>query len=152
MSAKFLVTEECGRLARWLRLMGYDAATTGAQPLNDVYRRAYNESRIVITRNRWVAASRLVRVIHVDSVKRDEQLRQVVRDAGLTLEPARRFTRCDRCNVEVQPLPKVQVQDRVPPYVFATQTQFHTCPICGRIYWPATHEARIRSTLETLKR
>lgn len=147
---KFLVTEECGRLARWVRLMGYDAAKMPATPSSALYRRAYNEGRVIVTRNRRVGSSGLVQVVQLADQGVDEQLRQVIRDAGLVVDPERMLTRCDQCNVEVEPIEKAQVNDRVPPYVFETQQRFRRCPSCQRIYWAGTHCARISEMLKRL--
>lgn len=147
---QFLVTEECGRLARWVRLMGYDAAQMPATPVSALYRRAYNEGRVIVTRNRRVGSSGVVRVVQLADQGLAEGLRQVMRDAGLVVDPERMLTRCDRCNVEVEPIEKAQVNDRVPPYVFETQQRFRRCPACQRIYWAGTHCARISKMLKRL--
>ena len=136
---KLLVTDECRRLARWLRLMGYDTALMPARPLPQLYRTAVNEHRVVITRNQCVRPGRLMRVVQLAETALDAQLRQLVQDAGLSPSNPQRFTRCDRCNVPVDTVEKSQVKDRVPPYVYHTQQQFTRCPACGRIYWAATH-------------
>jgi len=148
---RFLVTEECIRLARWLRLMGYDAATASATPLSALYRLAHNEARVVVTRNRRVQAGRLVRVIHLASQHLEEQLRQVAQELSLPIEPSKAFSRCDVCNVAVEPIEKARVKDRVPPYVFQTQQAFHQCPACHRIYWAATHYQRARQVFDRLR-
>ena len=139
---KFLVTDESARLARWIRLMGFDAALMPAQPLAALYRRAVNEQRVVVTRNGRVKPGTLVRAIVLARQDLAEQLRQLVRELRLPIEEAWMFSRCDRCNCEVEPVEKAQVKDRVPPYVFQTQERFHRCPSCGRIYWAATHWQR----------
>ena len=145
---KFLVTEECGRLARWLRLMGYDAAAQAAQPVSGLYRRAYREQRIVVTRNHHIVASCLFRVIHVHSQQLAQQLQQLIRELPLTMDRQRVFSRCDLCNVEVQAVDKSQVRADVPPPVFQGQRQFHRCPACHRVYWTATHWQRASRFLE----
>ena len=138
-AVKFLVTEECGRLARWLRLMGYDTAQATMQSLTELYRMAYSQHRIVVTRNSRVSASCLFPVIHLNSPLLEEQLRQLLRELKLELDDIRFFTRCDRCNVPVEEMEKPLVRDLVPPYVYRTQERFFSCPSCQRIYWPATH-------------
>jgi hypothetical protein len=60
------------------------------------------------------------------------------------------FTRCLDCNVALATLDRTDARDRVPPYVFATQERFWTCPGCHRVYWPATHAARMRAELAAL--
>jgi len=145
---KFLVTEESGRLARWLRLMGCDARLAAATRPSELYRWACNEQRVIVTRNRRVVGGRLVRVVTLDSARLEEQLAQLKRDLGLAFDEARAFTRCDQCNAELRPVSKTEVEDRVPPFVYQTQDAFRHCPVCDRIYWAATHAQRIRQVLE----
>lgn len=149
MGQKFLVTEESGRLARWLRLMGYDTALQAADPLSHLYRRAYNERRVVVTRNRRVAASCLFRVFHLKSNELAEQLRQLKQE--LSLNETQAFSRCDVCNRVLQPVDKAQVKGCVPAYVLETQARLTGCPSCARIYWAATHHARACKFLESLQ-
>lgn len=146
-----LVTDESARLARWLRLMGYDAAVMPAQPLSALYRRAYNERRVVVTRNARVRPSSLFRVVHLKDQMLALQLRQLLQELRLRAVEAQMFRRCDRCNVEVEPVDKADVNDRVPPYVFQTQQRFHRCPSCDRVYWAATHWERVCRFVDRLR-
>lgn len=151
MAVKFLVTNECGRLARWLRLMGYDTVWVKGFSPTELYRQAYTERRVVLTRNRRIRASCLFRVVHVTSPVLDEQLRQLIRELGLIVDEEQLFTRCNLCNVPVEPIEKVQVKSRVPPHVFHNQRQFFTCPACQRIYWAASHWQRTNRRFARLK-
>ncbi len=151
LEAAFLVTEECARLARWLRLCGYDAVLAATYPLSELYQRAYHERRVVVTRNRRVTASCLFRVVHLDSTGLDAQMQQLMHQLHLTIRAQQLFTRCDRCNIAVEPVDKTQVQSLVPPYVFQTQQTFHACPSCHRIYWAATHWQRACRWLDRLR-
>jgi uncharacterized protein with PIN domain len=148
---KFLLTEELGRLARWLRLMGYDAEVQAVEPRTALYRRAYEEERAVLTRTRSIGASCLFRVVHVESPVLEAQLAEVVRALALSPETERRFSRCDRCNVELQSIDKADVRGRVPTFVYQTQGAFTTCPACRRVYWRATHCRRAASVLDDLR-
>jgi uncharacterized protein with PIN domain len=148
---KLLVTDECGRLARWLRLMGYDTAAASAQPLSALYRKAYSESRIVVTRNRRVKAGCLFRVVYLENHLLAHQLQQLMRELRLAIDTAKTFSRCDRCNVALEPIEKALVTDKVPPYVLQTQETFHVCPSCHRIYWAATHWQRACRFFERLR-
>ena len=78
----------------------------------------------------------------------EDQLRQVASELGLDSERA--LSRCLECNVELEPRPKAEVSERLPPYVRATQSRFSECPRCGRVYWPGTHWQRIRERLGVL--
>ncbi len=151
MAVKFLVTNECGRLARWLRLMGYDTVLVKESSLPALYRQAYAERRVVLTRNRRIRASCLFRVVHVTSPILDDQLRQLIQELGLAVDEKHLFTRCNLCNVPVEPIEKAQVKSRVPPHVFHNQRRFFTCPTCQRIYWAASHWQRANRRFARLK-
>jgi uncharacterized protein with PIN domain len=130
--------------------MGYDTTQRAAQPLSVLYQSAHQDGRTIITRNRRVRPGQLVRVIQLESQELAGQLRQILRACALTLDETQTFSRCDACNVPVEPIEKGQIKDRVPPYVFQTQQAFHRCPSCQRIYWAATHCDRIRAMFESV--
>jgi uncharacterized protein len=77
-----------------------------------------------------------------------EQLRQVA--AAVPLARGAAFTRCVECNEPLTAVARDAVRDRVPPYVFETQDAFWTCTGCHRLYWPATHQARMRAELAAM--
>jgi uncharacterized protein with PIN domain len=60
-------------------------------------------------------------------------------------------SRCPKCNVQVKPIPKEKVADKVEKSTFAYYNEFWECPKCGQIYWQGAHWTRIRKTLETAK-
>jgi uncharacterized protein with PIN domain len=116
-----------------------------------LYQRAYNEDRVVVTRNTRVVGDPLVRVIQMRSQHLEEQLRQLMDEGPLRLDGEALFTRCDICNVPVEPIEKGEVKDRVPPHVAHTQERFWTCPSCQRVYWAATHWRRARALFARLR-
>jgi uncharacterized protein with PIN domain len=131
--------------------MGHDAALAPATPLTALYQRAYQESRVVVTRNRRVKTSCLFRVVQLNGRILEEQLRQMLQEVPALRQMDQAFKRCDQCNVAVEPIEKAMVQDKVPPYVFQTQERFHTCPVCHRVYWAATHWQRTSERLNRLQ-
>jgi uncharacterized protein with PIN domain len=139
-----------GRLARWLRALGYDADFRGNIKDADLVQLALAERRILLTRDldlthRRVITSGLLRAVLVRSDRVQEQLRQVVSELGLTPELA--LTRCIECNVELEPRPPAVVAVRVPAYVRATQQRYSECPLCARVYWAGTHSLRMQERL-----
>ena len=150
MATRFAVDKMLGRLASWLRIIGQDATYGPHLSGRTLTRHARSEGRTVLTRDHRLlreAAPPPVMLIESDHFR--EQLRQVVESFGL--DPfARLFTRCIRCNEPVAPVHKADVEHRVPPYVFASQERFVCCPRCRRIYWPATHDARVRAELRAM--
>ena len=147
---RFAVDRMLGRLATWLRLLGYDATYGPHLTGPTLLRHARAEQRIVLTRNTRLAQQRATPPLHF--VKADtfrEQLRDIVTTFGLDPR-ARLLTRCCRCNHVLEPVLPAAVADRVPPYVRDTQDRFVRCSACRRVYWPATHDQRIRAELRAL--
>ncbi len=145
---RFIVDRMLGRLARWLRFIGCDAEYDAAIGEGALVRRAIEEDRVLLTRDRSIGAKWSVpRLLIVESEALAEQLRQVVRAFGLDWT-ARLFTRCSRCNVELEEAPRETVEARLPVRVSQGQSRFVRCPRCERIYWGGSHLARMRRILE----
>jgi len=139
-----------GKLARVLRMLGYDVAYRSDAPDKAVRLLALREGRVVLTRDREVAATCLpIRVVLVEGDRVTDQLRHVVRALDLAIDEGRLFTRCILCNEPVAEVSPDEVRGLVPPYVHRTQTRFARCPSCGRVYWAATHVERAREWLRS---
>ncbi len=149
----FIVDRNVGKLARWLRLMGYDAVLFSDEEDNIMIAAALAENRIILTRDtsiprRRLATSGRLRVFLFVSDEPQEQLRRLV--AGLCLDPLLApFSRCLEDNRLLVERSREEVAGRVPPYVFKTQQQYRECPGCHRIYWRGTHW---QAMMEELKR
>jgi uncharacterized protein with PIN domain len=143
-----MVDAMLGRMARWLRIIGYDASYDAQISDEELARRAFEEDRIVLTRDRALPDEwRLPRVLVLDSEDALEQLRQVVAAFDLDWR-ARQFSRCSRCNTLIEPKSPEEVADRVPPRVRREQSEFFACPTCQRVYWEGSHLERMRRDLE----
>jgi uncharacterized protein with PIN domain len=143
-TVRFAVDRMLGRLARWLRLIGQDAAygPTGG-PL---VRLARSEGRTILTRDRTLLRHPNVQLIFISSDHFRQQLQQVIHT--FHLDPySGLFTRCTWCNRLVMPLTRDAAAAEVPPYVAATQRRFGRCPECGRVYWFGTHAELVQREL-----
>jgi uncharacterized protein with PIN domain len=150
---RFLADANVGRLARWLRAYGYDAAYAAHVDDSQLIGRALAEGRVLLTRDSGLMQRRVVArgslpAVLLRSDRVDDQLRQVVGE--LELPGDRALSRCLECNVELEPRPKAEVSERLPPHVRATQVRFSECPRCGRVYWPGTHWQRMRERMGAL--
>ena len=153
MKPRFIADCNVGRLARWLRALGYDASYHARIEDAALVREAAAENRVLLTRDRDLLQRR---VIHSGSVRailiRDDavtaQLRQVFAELGLDLEQS--LSRCIECNAELESRDAENVADRVPPFVRRTQTKYSECPGCGRIYWAGTHWQHMREVFAAL--
>jgi len=138
-----------GRLARWLRILGHDVAYGPHLHGAGLVACARRDGRLILTRDtQLVRAPNLPPHVFVASDHFREQLRQVA--AAVPLARGASFTRCLDCNVALASVDRAAVHDRVPAYVFETQDRFWTCPSCRRLYWPATHHARMQDELAAL--
>lgn len=143
---RLLADTMLGRLARALRLIGLDTAYADEQGRGRALEQAILTGRVIVTRDRRLNAYGCRRVLAV-SDHWEEQLAQVLSELGLDREALPAFSRCSRCNREIIAVSRNQVRDTVPPFVFATQREFHRCPGCGRVYWAGTHVTRMQRRL-----
>ena len=139
-----------GTLAKWLRLLGYDTAYDNAAADPELARRARAEGRVLLTRDRELAARRGLHTLLIRSQVLAEQVREVRDGLGPPSHPP--LSRCAVCNALLEPVSPAAISDRVPPYVLQTQTQFRRCPGCGRIYWPGTHLHKMRDQMTKFTR
>jgi uncharacterized protein with PIN domain len=129
-----------GRLARWLRILGHDVVYFRKIEDADLVELARKERRILLTRDTRLVRRRAAReAILIESPYLEQQLRQLARwDEARLLAPGL-CRRCLECNEPTLPVEKEGVRERVPPYVYKTQSRFRECPACRRIYWSASH-------------
>ncbi|MBI4790953.1 MAG: Mut7-C RNAse domain-containing protein [Chloroflexi bacterium] len=143
---KFIADNMLGRLATWLRLLGYDTLYMPRAEDAELARIARAEDRILLTRDVELTRRRGLRFVLIESEMIEGQLQQLARDLRLTAQLA--FSRCAVCNIVLEEAGGEQVRERVPPYVFQTQNQFRRCPRCGRVYWRGTHWARMVAQIQ----
>lgn len=140
---KFIVDENAGKLTKALRLLGYDTLFFNGENDTQMVNTACCENRIILTRDthilkRRIVTSGKVKAILIKAEKIDEQIKQVMNEFDLynNMQP---FSLCLEDNQRLILRTKDEVQGRVPPYVWKTQTEFSECPQCHRIYWKGTH-------------
>ena len=147
---KFLLTRELGRLAKWLRILGFDAEYFSANNFSSLIIQALRDERIILTRNHRLPEARGMRIILIQSETIKEQIAEVLKVLKIKPDSEAMFTRCILCNTELIDIEKEEVKDKVPEYVFKTQEDFITCPKCKRIYWQGTHWGNVIKTLEEI--
>lgn len=147
---KFILSRELGRLAKWLRILGVDAAYFNQDNTSALVIQALRDNRIIITRNHRLAKSCRLKTILVKSEKLKEQLYQILKELKLDINSDMMFSRCIICNVALEEVDKDKVKDKVPEYVFKTQDNFIACPECKRIYWSGTHWGNVAEILKEI--
>ncbi|HSB73022.1 MAG TPA: Mut7-C RNAse domain-containing protein [Candidatus Methylomirabilis sp.] len=146
---RFLADAMLGRLATWLRILGYDAEYFRGED-EDLLRRAWGEERLLLTRDtRLLRRRRLPPSLFIQSDHVREQLHQVVRALGLQTGPSL-GRRCLRCNTILEPRAKVEAEGLVPEFVWSHHQDFWGCPRCRRIYWAGTHRRKMEEAVKSL--
>jgi len=149
---KFLLTSELGRLAKWLRILGFDASYINSGNISSIIIEALKQDRIILTRNRHFPRSGGLQIVVITAEKFKDQIKEVqdrlrIDNATLVL-----FKRCVTCNQLLEPVDKNGVKGLVPEYVLNTQQTFTSCPLCKKIYWQGTHWGNVEDTLKELIR
>lgn len=152
MEQRFIVDANAGKLARWLRMMGYDTIFFNGPDDGSMVKLALAQGRTVITRDtefmkrRAVACGR-VRALLVSGDNPVAQMRTAI--SALNIDRHYRpFTRCLECNAELSSRDKSEVTGSVPARVYDLQEQYMQCPSCGRIYWRGTHWAAMNRKMD----
>jgi uncharacterized protein len=148
---RFVVDVHLGRLARLLRLLGFDARW--ANDLDDETLATVGESehRVVLTRDRGLLKRRQVtHGLFVHSESPVEQAVEVVQrlDLANRLAP---FTRCLRCGGELAPVDKADVLDRLEPLTRRHFDEFRRCRGCGQVYWRGSHHYQLGQLVEQIR-
>jgi uncharacterized protein with PIN domain len=136
---RFALDGHLGRLARYLRMAGFDALWRADWDDAELARLAAAEQRILLTRDRGLLMRRAVTHGHwMRETDPRRQLAEVLRrfDLSRSVDP---FRRCLRCNDPLVPVAKPAVAGRLPPRVAERHDEYRLCPACGRVYWRGTH-------------
>jgi uncharacterized protein with PIN domain len=148
--ARFFADAMLGRLARWLRILGFDCAYESTIDDAELVRRAACEERVILSRDRALPEEwRISGIQLLDSEELVEQIREVIRAFDLG-GAVRLFSRCNECNHPLRSAAKAAVGGRVPPRVLATHEDFRECPSCRRVYWEGSHTERMRRVVDAL--
>jgi len=147
---RFAADAMLGRLARWLRVLGFDTVHIPDVDDHDLVALADREGRILLTRDRHlVTYLRPRNSLLLQSLSPHEQLLEVAEACGIGMAEDL-FTRCMVCNTELRQATEQEVATLVPDKARARPGPFLRCPGCGRVYWPGSHTRRMRRVLETL--
>lgn len=149
IATRFLADAMLARLARWLRVLGFDTFHDPAVHDHELVRIASEQGRALLTRDRHLL--RELRPPHSLEIVHDaplDQLKQTVTTLALPA-PAELFTRCMVCNSLLSdPLPRAEADALVPDGVRGIPGPVRQCPGCLRVYWHGSHTRRMRAAIE----
>ena len=139
---KFAADTMLGRLARWMRLLGFDVLYP--ETADDKELLKFAGERIILTRDKDLGKKK--NVLLIKSVSVDEQLKQVMNE--LNLKISNPLSRCSVCNQTLVEANKKSVENLVPERIYTNHNTFWRCPDCNRIYWKGSHYDKIIRKVE----
>jgi uncharacterized protein len=147
----FIVDVHLGKLARYLRMMGFDVLYKNDFDDDEIVSRSLIEKRAILTRDRGILnRSEVTHGCWIRSTKVKEQVIEVLKRFDLQKQ-IYEFTRCIECNTMLESISKNEIINELPPKVSASQKSFSRCPSCKKIYWKGTHHQKMLSFIQSVK-
>lgn len=148
LELRFVIDGHLGKLARYLRLLGFDSAYDIVWSDPDLVTISTREERILLTRDIGLLMhGALAHGYFVRAVDPREQIVEITRrfDLATSMAP---FSRCTACNGELRAANKEEITHRLPPGTREHYDEFHQCPDCRRVYWEGSHFDRLQEIVD----
>lgn len=143
---RFSADAMLGRLAKWLRLLGFDTLYSPDITDRRLLQTAKEEGRIILTRDTHFLGMKLKDCLFITSNDTFQQLEEVITGLSLNLPDTMRCVSCNGLLFVVAN--KEDIAHSVPEYVYLNFNRFSVCKQCGHIYWEGS---QFRSFREKLK-
>lgn len=150
---RFVCDEMLGQLAKWLRLLGYDAKYLRDVEDEEVIEVAEDQGRVLLSRDVELigrAKRAGAEALRLRTLDPHDQLDAVVAALDLDITEERLLSRCSVCNVVVDEVRLDEVRDEVPEDARDHDTYWR-CPACDRVYWEGTHVDEIRERVREIE-
>jgi uncharacterized protein with PIN domain len=148
---KFLADRMLGKLAKELRMLGYDTIYYQGENAYPLIKLAREEGRAILTRNTKLIPKRPEdTIIRVMEDKPPLQLRELIQKKVISLNEKNFFSRCLLCNILLVEIPREESEGKVPDFIFYQQKEFFRCPQCLRIYWKGSHQDHMQRKINEL--
>jgi uncharacterized protein len=147
---KFIADVHLGRLAKYLRLCGFDTLYGMALTDRAIINLSLAEDRIILSRDKELLQNRhVIQSYRIMSAEPVEQLKEVLNRFDLMniLHP---FTRCTICNGEVASVIKEEIDKVLQPKTRNYYNDFKKCTSCGNIYWEGSHYEKMKKFVNSL--
>ncbi|MBD3415075.1 MAG: hypothetical protein GF421_11670 [Candidatus Aminicenantes bacterium] len=150
VSPKFVVDCMLGKLAKWLRILGFDTLFFSKAEDDELRSLARRENRILLTRDTGIVEkAKKIKVVFIRSENWKKQVKQVLSELQLR-EQIKPYSQCIECNVPLKSISKKQAKNLVAPFVYERSDSFSLCPRCSRVFWPGTHHSDMNFKIEDI--
>lgn len=147
---RFVVDVNLGKLARWLRLLGFDTLYRNDYSDAELATISIEKRRILLTRDRFLLRRKII--THAYCVRAhdpDEQIAEILKRFDLTAQVVP-FKRCLECNGVIAEVEKKDIIDQLKPLTRRYYNRFYRCEACGKVYWRGPHYEKMLLKLENL--
>jgi uncharacterized protein with PIN domain len=147
---RFVLDVHLGRLAAYLRMLGFDTLYRNDYADEQLAQISSAEDRIVLTRDLGVLKRKLVKQgYYVRETNPERQLAEVLRHFNL-IGVKQPFRRCLQCNNLLERVDKESIGDRLPPNTKEYYDEFHICRVCDKIFWKGSHYQRMQRLIDNV--
>ncbi len=148
---KFLADRMLGKLAKELRMLGYDTLYYRGENTYPLIKWAREEDRMILTRNTKLLPrrpeDRILRIMEDNPLL---QLKELIKKGLVSLKEENFFVRCLLCNHLLDEMPREEAEGNVPDFIFHQQKEYSRCPQCLKIYWKGSHRDHMKRKVEKL--
>jgi len=147
---KFLVDGMLGKLARWLRMLGYDVIYSVRLDDCALLELTKKDERVLLTKDLELykrAIGRGLDAYYVEGKIESERLAELAKRYSLQLTIDMDKSHCPVCNTNLKVTPKEQLKGELEKNTFTYYDKFWKCTNCGQIYWQGAHWTQINNTL-----
>ena len=149
-NTRFIIDVNLGKLARRLRMLGFDAAYSNCLRDQEIVDIATGEKRILLTRDkRLLFRKAITHGFWVRAVDADEQLKEVLQRLDL-YDQIKPLQRCIDCNGRIETVARERVWSRLEPLTRRYYSEFFCCSRCHKIYWSGSHVAHMTGVIRRL--
>jgi len=150
---KFVADRTLGKLAKELRMLGYDTLYYRGESGYPLIKLAREENRVIVTRSPRLTPKRPEdRIVRIMENKPILQLRELVQQKVISLLEEKLFSRCLLCNLTLHQISREEAESKVPDFIFYQEKEFLRCPQCSRIYWQGSHLRNMKRRIDELRR
>jgi uncharacterized protein with PIN domain len=149
---RFVCDSTMGKLARLLRMAGFDTAYVKENNPARVLAISKEENRLIVSRNsKYIVLQLASNYYHLTADEPLDQFRKLVSDLQMQLDEKQFLTRCLQCNEPLEKIATEKVIDRLYDFVARTQPEMFFCQRCDKLYWHATHARAMIARLIAIK-
>lgn len=148
---KFILDVHLGKLARYLRFLGFDTYYRNDLDDDEIIRRSVSEQRIILTRDKGILKNGSVtHGYYVRNQKPRRQLQEIIDKFDLR-EEIKPFSRCSCCNGMIKKVTKQSVISRLKPLTIKHFDEFYQCTECKNVYWEGSHFEKLSGWIQQFR-